>query len=129
MIGVDLDFALPRDPSAAAFARRELRRRFAGGLTEPILDELYLVVSELVTNAEVWGEVIDAGGGFEYALREAGPTAPSGRGLLIVDRLSTRWGVHEGTTHVWFEMLTGSRGRQGAGPHVGEESRPRQLPG
>jgi anti-sigma regulatory factor (Ser/Thr protein kinase) len=144
MIDIDLDFALPRDPSAAALARRELRRRFAGGLPDPILDDLYLVVSELVTNAvvhgqgairlrlhvdagEVWGEVIDAGGGFEYALREAGPTAPSGRGLLIVDRLTTRWGVHEGTTHVWFEMLMGSRGRQGAGPHVGEESRPGQL--
>jgi anti-sigma regulatory factor (Ser/Thr protein kinase) len=143
MIDIDLDFALPRDPSAAAFARRELRRRFAGGLPEPILDKLCLVVSELVTNAvvhghgairlrlhvdagEVWGEVIDAGGGFEYALRAAGPTAPSGRGLLIVDRLTARWGVHEGTTHVWFKM--GSRGRQGSGPHVGEERRPGQLP-
>jgi len=78
MIDIDLDFALPRDPSAAALARRELRRRFDGGLPEPILDELYLVVSELVTNAvvhgegairlrlhvdagEMWGEVIDAG--------------------------------------------------------------------
>ena len=48
--------------------------------------------------------------------------------VVIVDRLTTRWGVHEGTTNVWFEMLTGSRGRQRAGPHVGEESRPRQLP-
>jgi anti-sigma regulatory factor (Ser/Thr protein kinase) len=143
---VHIDLALPRDPSAAAVARRELRRRFDGVLHQHGLDELYLVVSELATNAvmhgqgairlrlqvndgDVWGEVIDAGGGFEHELREAGPDATSGRGLLIVDRLTTRWGVHEGTTHVWFEMLSGSRGRQGAGPHVGEESRPRQLPG
>ncbi len=54
------------------------------------------------------GEVIDDGGGFEHELRAAGSSATSGRGL-IVDRLTTRWGVHEGTTHVWFEMLTGSR--------------------
>ena len=114
-------------------------------LHQHVLDDLYLVVSELVTNAvmhgqgairlrlhvdagDVWGEVIDAGGGFEHELREAGPDATSGRGLLIVDRLTTRWGVHEGTTHVWFEMLTGSHGQPGAGPHVGEERRPPQFP-
>lgn len=145
MIDIDVDVSLPRDLSAAALARRELRRRFAGVLHQHVLDELYLVVSELATNAvvhgrgairlrlqvddgDVWGEVIDAGGGFEHELREADPDATSGRGLLIVDRLTTRWGVHEGTTHVWFEMLTGSRGQPGAGPHVGEQSRPRQLP-
>ena len=53
----------------------------------------------------VRGEVVDAGSGFEHELREAGRSATSGRGLLIVDRLTTRWGVYEGTTHVWFEML------------------------
>ena len=77
---------------------------------------------------DVWVEVIDAGGGFEYELREAGPHAMSGRGLVIVDRLSNQWGVHEGTTHVWFEMRTGSRGRQSAGPHIGEERRRSRLP-
>jgi anti-sigma regulatory factor (Ser/Thr protein kinase) len=113
-------------------------------LHQRVLDDLYLVVSELVTNAvmhgrgairlrlhvdagDLWGEVIDAGGGFEHEVREVGPFAATGRGLLIVDRLTTRWGVHEGTTHVWFEMLTGSPGRRRAGPHVGEQSRPPQL--
>jgi anti-sigma regulatory factor (Ser/Thr protein kinase) len=139
-----LDVALPRDPSAAADARRELRRRLEGALHHDVLDALALVVSELVTNAVMHGqgairfrlqidaralrgEVIDEGGGFEHELRAAGPHASTGRGLLIVDRLTTRWGVHEGTTHVWFEMLTGSHGQR-AGPHVGAESRPRQLP-
>jgi anti-sigma regulatory factor (Ser/Thr protein kinase) len=142
---VDIDLALPRDPSAAAAARREVRRRFAGRLHQRVLDDLYLVVSELVSNGvvhgkgairlrlqvragDVWGEVIDAGGGFEHEIREAGPVATSGRGLLIVDRLTTRWGVHEGTTHVWFEMLADGHGRQEASPLVGEESRPPQLP-
>ena len=140
-----IDLALPRDPSAAADARRELRRRFGDTLHQDVLDALTLVVSELVTNAlmhgqgairfrlqldagDLRGEVIDDGGGFEHGLRAAGPDATSGRGLLIVDRLTTRWGVHEGTTHVWFEMLTGSRGQRRAGPQVGEERRPPQLP-
>ena len=108
------------------------------------MHDLYMVISELVTNAvmhgqgeirlrleheagHVRGEVIDAGSGFEYELREVGPFETSGRGLLIVDWLTTQWGVHEGTTHVWFEILSGSRGRQGAGPLVGEKRRPPQL--
>lgn len=141
---VHIDVGLARDPSAAADARRELRRRLDDTLHQDVLDALSLVVSELVANAVVHGqgairfrlqvdagdlrgEVIDAGGGFEQELRATGPSATSGRGLLIVDRLTTRWGVHEGTTHVWFEMLTGSHGQHGAGPHVGEERRPPQL--
>jgi anti-sigma regulatory factor (Ser/Thr protein kinase) len=104
-----------------------------GTLHEDVRDALSLVVSELVTNAVVHGqgairlrlqleagdlrgEVIDDGHGFEHELRAAGPSATSGRGLLIVDRLTTRWGVHEGTTHVWFEMPTGSDGQPAAGP-------------
>jgi anti-sigma regulatory factor (Ser/Thr protein kinase) len=142
---MDVEVALPRDPSAAAVARRELRRRWDGTLHREVMDALCLIVSELVTNAvmhgqgairlrlqldgrDLRGEVIDDGSGFEHELRAAGPAATSGRGLLIVDRLTTRWGVHEGTTHVWFEMLTGWRGPHGAGPHVGEERRPLQLP-
>ena len=141
-----LDLSLPRLKTAGGLARRAIRERFADGLGCERTDELSLVVTELVSNAvvhgqgaiklavrvdgdRVQGEVIDEGGGFEHEPRAAGPRASAGRGLLIVNRLTTRWGVHEGTTHVWFEMLTGSRGQQGAGPHVGEESRPPQLPG
>ena len=131
----NIDLALPRDPSAAADARRELRRRFAGTLHQDVLEALSLVVSELVTNAvmhgqgairfrlqlasgDLRGDVIDDGDGFEHELRAAGPDATSGRGLLIVDRLTNRWGVHEGTTHVWFEMLTGSRPTIASAIHV-----------
>jgi len=142
---VDIDVALPHDALAAAAARRELRRRLDDTLHQDVLDALSLVVSELVTNAvlhgqgairlrlqvdagDLRGEVVDDGGGFEHELREAGPHATSGRGLLIVDRLTTRWGVHEGTTHVWFEMLRGEHGAQCA-PRVGQENRPPQLRG
>jgi hypothetical protein len=26
------------------------------------------------------------------------------RGLKLVDRLTSRWAVYEGSTHVWFEL-------------------------
>ena len=40
-----------------------------------------------------------------------------GRGLAIVDSESSRWGIHEGTTHVWFELEL-------SGPRLGTESKP-----
>ena len=27
-----------------------------------------------------------------------------GWGLRLLDKVSERWGVHEGSTHVWFEL-------------------------
>jgi anti-sigma regulatory factor (Ser/Thr protein kinase) len=141
----DIYLELPRRPDAPAVARRELQQRLGEVLHQDVLHDLYLVVSELVANAvrhgrgeihlrlmrdagDLRGEVIDGGGGFEHDVREVGSLATSGRGLLIVEALTTRWGVHEGTTHVWFEMLVAPGGRQGEGPLVGEESRPPQLP-
>ena len=79
------------------------------------------MISELVSNALVHGrgqvvfrlqldegivrgEVIDQGGGFEHEIRARGPDDVSGRGLFLVEALTNRWGVHEGTTHVWFEL-------------------------
>jgi sigma-B regulation protein RsbU (phosphoserine phosphatase) len=87
--------------------------------------DLELLASELATNA-----VVHAGGDFTVTVRYGGPVLrvevaddspdepvlvpPSddgldGRGLLIVDRLASRWGVM--TTHqgkrVWFEIDTG----------------------
>jgi hypothetical protein len=40
----------------------------------------------------VYGEVIDQSGGFEREMRERGPDELNGRGLMIVDALSRRWG-------------------------------------
>jgi anti-sigma regulatory factor (Ser/Thr protein kinase) len=86
------------------------------------LSDVTLAVSELVANAvlhgtgeielrmeadatDVKGEVIDEGGGFEQRLREEdGIDEVGGRGLFIVGRLAETWGVHEGTTHVWFRI-------------------------
>jgi hypothetical protein len=62
-------------------------------------------------------EVIDEGSGFEYELRRMDFSDLHGRGLSIVEAESSRWGIHEGTTHVWFEL-------ERAGPRLGEESKP-----
>lgn len=80
-----------------------------------------LLVSELATNAMVHGqgqitlrahldddhllvELVDDGSGFERELRRKDFSQVGGWGLGIVDDVASRWGVHEGTTHVWFEL-------------------------
>jgi hypothetical protein len=49
-----------------------------------------------------------------------------GRGLRIVGSLAERWGVHEGTSHVWFE-LSPSGDAEPVDPRLGVEERPQQL--
>lgn len=49
--------------------------------------------------------VSDGGPGFEHEPGQPLPLAPGGRGLLLVERLSDRWGVTRGRgTCVWFEL-------------------------
>jgi len=116
---------LPSSPQAPARARAAL------ATTRTVLEgelhhDLLLVVSELVTNSvkygpgrpirvdvetdgprKVRGEVVDQGDGAEIVAAAAPEDdEPGGRGLRIVARLS-RWGVHEGSTHVWFELGDG----------------------
>jgi two-component sensor histidine kinase len=87
-----------------------------------VLEDLRLVVTELVTNAvvhgpcrtpievdleatgrgRVRGEVADQGDGV-VAIREAAGEG-GGFGLRLLDVLTQRWGVREGSTHVWFEL-------------------------
>lgn len=58
-----------------------------------------------VRDGAVRVEVSDDGTGMPV-LREVAPTAPGGRGVMLIDRLSRRWGVdrrEDGKT-VWFEV-------------------------
>ena len=144
-MSVELHLRLPRDDSAASVAREALLHQLADTLGRKRTGDLALVVSELVTNAvvhgsgeislrlrlaagRVYGEVIDEGGGFEREVRERGPTDLSGRGLLIVDALSRRWGIHEGTTHVWFELASDAPAAP-TEPQLGDAERPAGLDG
>jgi anti-sigma regulatory factor (Ser/Thr protein kinase) len=122
----------PMDPftiplAAAVGTPREARRAVADRIgPHPRRDDLLLCVSEVVTNAVLHArspqhmtvrldgdrllvEVVD-GDTTPPVRRDHDPTAPTGRGLLILDRLTTRWGTRptrEGKT-VWFEFDLGA---------------------
>jgi anti-sigma regulatory factor (Ser/Thr protein kinase) len=121
IVGVLIEVELPRDPAAASYARRLLDELSADRLQADALDQSKLLVSELVNNAVLHGrgritlrvdvnearlraEVIDEGSGFERVVRDNPLDQLGGWGLALVDSESSRWGVHEGTTHVWFEI-------------------------
>lgn len=115
-------------------ARRLLARWLGAELESDELHKAKLLASELVTNAVLHGkgtitfranldddralvEVIDEGTGFEHEIRRREFDELHGRGLAIVDSESSRWGVHEGTTHVWFEL-------ERQGPRIGTDAKP-----
>jgi anti-sigma regulatory factor (Ser/Thr protein kinase) len=110
-------------PGAAATARRALGR-LKSELDPPVLENLRLLVTELITNAvrhagvrtvdllvvvtgpAVRVEVIDTGPGFTPPTHNRGGGAEGGWGLFLVERMSDRWGVGEDDpgTRVWFEL-------------------------
>jgi anti-sigma regulatory factor (Ser/Thr protein kinase) len=127
-----LDVELPRTVRAPAMARAALRDLCIDQVDGDMLTDAELLVSELVTNALRHGdgqitlrgavdndrlmiEVIDEGGGFEHQLRQRDFNEVGGWGLGVVDDLASRWGVHEGTTHVWFEL-------ERPGPRLGPDA-------
>jgi anti-sigma regulatory factor (Ser/Thr protein kinase) len=124
---------LPHRADAGAIARRRLGDWFAGTLEPPELQAAKLVGTEMVNNAVLHGqgkiqfqadlddnrlriEVIDQGPGFEHVAREVAFEQLSGRGLAIVEAEASRWGIHDGTTHVWAEV-------ERAGPRVGKHAK------
>lgn len=119
-----LVWSLPSDPSAVPLARRKLRAHLARA-TDSQRDRILLAASELVTNAVLHGvgpvtlrawleggamrvEVSEDGEGEPLAQRDHDVEDEGGRGLHIVEVVSTRWGVRPddprpGKT-VWFEV-------------------------
>jgi anti-sigma regulatory factor (Ser/Thr protein kinase) len=117
-VHVDID----RDLTAPARARRAVER-FGAGLDPTVVPDVKLLVSELISNSVKYGregdvelilrsegpehvhvEVVDQGVGFVPAARARPKTEPGGWGLHMVEALTQRWGVREGSTHVWFEI-------------------------
>ena len=113
--------------TAARIARQAVREEFKDALPRRRLADVELLVSELATNSirhagateadelsmeadveadRVRVRLFDPGTGFE----EHSPAPPStggsgGYGLVLLDRLSDRWGVQrEGAFSVWFEV-------------------------
>ena len=142
-MAAELSVDVPRTSSGPAVARSVLAARFGGGLSPQQLADVSMVVSELTTNAllygigqirlrvaveddRVYGEVFDEGTGFATELAERDLGEVGGQGLLIVAALADRWGVHEGSSHIWFEIGRGGD-REPVEPEVGPEERPPEL--
>jgi anti-sigma regulatory factor (Ser/Thr protein kinase) len=115
-------FDIDCDLTAPANARRAVEA-FGERLDPALIPDVRLLVSELISNSVKYGgegqvqlilrsedpghvhvEVVDQGVGFVPAARDRPTSEPGGWGLHLVEALTERWGVHEGSTHVWFEI-------------------------
>jgi anti-sigma regulatory factor (Ser/Thr protein kinase) len=117
---------LPADQLAGSVARRAVDEALSDVSTPAELADLRIIVAEVVNNAIVHGEhspsdghvvmhvaaapdavrveITNPGRSFDAGTPSA-TDEPGGFGLLIVDKLSTRWGVDDGDdTCVWFEI-------------------------
>jgi anti-sigma regulatory factor (Ser/Thr protein kinase) len=119
-----LEHRLPKSAEAPGLARDAIRD-LGGHVPAEVIDDATLLVSELVTNSVKYGgdgvirleiqagagglraEIVDQGSGFQpltRAKRELKAEDEGGWGLHLVEQLADDWGVHEGSTHVWFEI-------------------------
>jgi len=111
------------DQLAPALARRFLLETVCEVHLSRVLDEAELLVSELITNGVEHGAppitlrvTCDGTSGLRVAVRDgsprppqardAGPEDDSGRGIALVDMLSTSWGVEtsERGKTTWFTL-------------------------
>jgi anti-sigma regulatory factor (Ser/Thr protein kinase) len=124
MIAGDSSLALPALPTSAGLARAFVRRCWSHLESADTIDAVSLCVSELVTNAldhapppyelrvgrecgRLRVEVADASVR-PPVLRPLAPAARRGRGIFLVERIATQWGVEPtsaGKT-VWAEFET-----------------------
>ena len=117
-----LDVDIPRDAKAPWHARRAVEQ-LGDSIDEDVRPDVMLLVSELVTHSVKYGDVRRAEAADRGARgrgscasrsstrapgspRRARPAMnePGGWGLHLVEALTDRWGIYEGSTHVWFEI-------------------------
>ena len=118
----EFQLVLSPDTRAGWRARQALKQRFADSLPPQTIIDLVAIVTELINNAvahgpqkpitvtlvlgdeTVRGEVADQGNP-SAAIPEIAQGPANGRhGLEVVDMLTSRWAVYEGSTHIWFEL-------------------------
>jgi len=120
---------IPGGVEAACTAREVLSETFGGTAPEPMMHDLHLLTTELVTNAVLHAgacasdaielrvaagvdslrvSVTDPGHFRDTPhMEEPDPETPGGMGLYLVEQLSSRWGVErlgDGAHCVWFEL-------------------------
>ena len=119
MVGLEVE--LSSDTAGPRAARHALAGWAAPHLDRDVLADAELLVSEVATNAVLHGvgpitlrAALD-----DERLRVEIVDQVGGWGLEFVEDLSVNWGVHEGSTHVWFELecresrsLTAARARR-----------------
>jgi anti-sigma regulatory factor (Ser/Thr protein kinase) len=123
-----LEHVLQGGITAPARARHEIAGLLNGELAAPRKQDVVLLVGELVANSVVHANadesdeivmeiligpdvvrvaVTDSGSSSVPTVRPSNASVEGGRGLLLVEQLSDRWGItRHGTrlTRVWFEM-------------------------
>ena len=119
---------LPSDTRAASAARQSLRL-LEGYMPEETIQDVYLLVTELVSNSvkhaslsdqeiQVDADPTDRGirvevtnqGGAQLANQLPEKAEESGWGLMLVTKIASRWGIAtNGHTLVWFEIDLGRK--------------------
>jgi serine/threonine-protein kinase RsbW len=120
------EVTLAAGPDAPVAARAAVSAWMAGHVSETMLGDAQLLISELVANSVrhadapadavisvhahirgdvLWLEVRDRGIGGSIARRAPDLERGGGFGLNVVETLSRRWGVNrDAGTHVWAEI-------------------------
>jgi anti-sigma regulatory factor (Ser/Thr protein kinase) len=117
-----LSVDLPPEPASASRARTLARERLGASCTRDTLDTVALLVTELVTNAILHARTplsltlesrpghvricVEDESNERPTLRHHESDAVTGRGLALVDRLASSWGVDATTAGkvVWCEV-------------------------
>jgi anti-sigma regulatory factor (Ser/Thr protein kinase) len=113
---------LSPDTEAGWRTRQALRQRFGESLPARSLIDLTAIVTELVNNSvargprrpitvalavedgSIRGEIADQGNPATVVPQGKAEARKGHLGLRVVDELASRWGVYEGSTHIWFVL-------------------------
>ena len=120
------EFQIPGGPKAPLSARDRVSETFASRLEKPVVDNMRLLVSELVTNCVLHGgatasgqitvraavhddrvrtEVCHDAPAFVPPAGDPDLDSPGGLGLFLVEQVSSAWGIHDNSENcVWFEL-------------------------
>jgi serine/threonine-protein kinase RsbW len=143
---MDMRVVFPGGDQAPGHARRVLADRLASHLPAGALGDLQLLVTEIVANSVRHGgvgedgeidlrvsvtdrhvrvELRDTGIQADPRLRAPDLTGGGGFGMVLVSRMSERWGVdHEPNVVMWFEIaVRRAEAPQAAGPAKPERGR------